>query len=59
MLHMLTIRQTNVIEDGMKKYNVDAKGLLEIVNQWIKNDKENKLLLHSKSCIETYIEWNK
>jgi len=55
----LTLRQINVIEDGMKKYNVNGKGLLEIVNRWVKNDKENKLLLHMKSCIENYIEWYK
>lgn len=54
----LTMRQTNAIEDGMKQYNVDEKCLLDIVNQWIKNDKENKLLLHFKNCIEIYIKWH-
>ncbi|AZU99131.1 hypothetical protein pW4_127 [Bacillus phage pW4] len=55
----LTLRQTNAIENGMKKYNVDERGLLEIVNQWIKNDKENKFLLHFRECIEIYIDWHK
>ncbi|AKQ08327.1 hypothetical protein PQE66_gp012 [Bacillus phage PBC2] len=62
----MTLPQKDVraIEKGMQKYNVNEKGLLEIVNGWIKdNEQDNgtkqfESLLYFKSCIETYIQWH-
>lgn len=56
-------RDIKAIENGMKKYNVDSKGLLEIVNKWVEDYKEDKgkseyeLLLHFQECVKTYIQW--
>jgi len=49
----LTIRDTKAIEKGMKKYNTDTKGLLEIVNTWEQNE-QVKLFAQK---IKKYLEW--
>lgn len=59
----MNMRDTNAIENGMKKYQVDSKGFLEILNvrlQTNKNkpiSKDDLLLLHLIECTETYIKW--
>lgn len=49
----LTIRDTNAIEKGMKKYNTDSKGLLKVVSMWEQNE-QVKLFAQK---IKKYIEW--
>ncbi|AGT13623.1 hypothetical protein TROLL_276 [Bacillus phage Troll] len=57
-------RDVKAIENGMKKFNTDERGLLQIVNGWIDNNKQDEGkprfedLLHFKSCIELYIQWH-
>ncbi len=60
----MSARDVNAIEKGMQKYNVNEKGLLEIVNGWIKDSADDEgterfaFLLHFKQCVETYIQWH-
>lgn len=57
-------RDIKAIENGMRKYNTNEQGLLEIVNGWVEDNKQDegkpqyKQLLHFRDCIITYIEWH-
>jgi len=35
-------RDVKAIENGMKKFNTDERGLLQIVNGWIDNNKQDE-----------------
>lgn len=49
----LTLRDTKAIEKGMKKYNTDSKGLLEIVKGW----EQSEAVKVFAAKIEKYIQW--
>lgn len=60
-------RDIQAIEKGMKKYNVDEKGLLKIAKNWLEQAKKDsrltteqvEFLYHFVECVETYVQWMK
>lgn len=56
-------RDVMAVENGMRKYNVDVEGLLEIVESWLEERKQDKgspqydFLIHFRDCVKTYIQW--
>lgn len=56
----LTIRDTQAIENGMRKYKVDSKGFIGILKIRLsncKNSQDKERYLHLIKCTEVYIEW--